>query len=810
MSASLSERINALPVILAGPILRRTEPNAVTVWVALRESRSVTLEVYDGPTSGDGTLLSQTNPAVKIGEKLFIACITASQSSPVLQPAKIYSYDLIFDDGHLSDLLNSPGSGQVEPYQIDITYGGFQLPTFVLPPADLNDLHLIHASCRKPHGESLDAFAALDAMIESAVTDANNRPHQLFLTGDQIYADDVADPLLLMLTDAGTTLLGWPEEETLPGINKKPSEIRPGAREDIAEDECGFTSSDAKSHLFGIAEYFAMYLFCWSDVLWPSNLPTFEDVFPDESKTKIVPTIGTIETSQFRDFKEQSARLERFRQDLPGIRRAMANIPIYMIFDDHEITDDWYLHQEWCEEVLGKPLGKRVIQNGLLAYALFQAWGNTPAQFTAGTPGAALLAAASAWRGAADGNEAIIAQRVGMPDLDSLKANKKLLHSTEALDWHYTITGPTYQVLVLDVRTWRGFPDDKDDPPALLTEEAFERQIPDQITPIKPLTFVVSPAPVVGAPVTDFIKDVFSIFSSSFVDYEDWRLQKAIVEQLYARLALAASTTGADRKARIVLLCGDIHYGYALRLQYWATHPFERATPVEVEAIFAQVTSSALKNQEGKTRLFHNVGYYPIVNLPSPRKWAGWNLPPDPDQVQTGTNVSSAATASDQFFFQQKPWLLRERPAMLSLTDLPSDSNITAEPDWRYRIDFLVAENDVREPAPFDPRQIPPPTPGESREDALARYLVAAEDHEDYAKKWGDGKEIVGVNNIGEITVSWPDEDENKAVVQQLWWRLESRLENEEDESLLNLFPLTKHIISLHFDDAQYPKPTIG
>jgi hypothetical protein len=41
------------------------------------------------------------------------------------------------------------------------------------------------------------------------------RPHQLFLTGDQIYADEVADVLLVALTDAGDTLLGWKEE--LPG-----------------------------------------------------------------------------------------------------------------------------------------------------------------------------------------------------------------------------------------------------------------------------------------------------------------------------------------------------------------------------------------------------------------------------------------------------------------------------------------------------------------------------------------------------------------------------------------------------------------
>ena len=44
---SLANRINDLPLLLSGPILRKVEPNAVTVWVALKEERKVWLEVYD-------------------------------------------------------------------------------------------------------------------------------------------------------------------------------------------------------------------------------------------------------------------------------------------------------------------------------------------------------------------------------------------------------------------------------------------------------------------------------------------------------------------------------------------------------------------------------------------------------------------------------------------------------------------------------------------------------------------------------------------------------------------------------------------
>ena len=40
------------------------------------------------------------------------------------------------------------------------------------------------------------------------------------------------------------------------------------------------------------------------------------------------------------------------------VRRALANVATYMIFDDHEVTDDWYLSPIWRDRVLTAPLGR--------------------------------------------------------------------------------------------------------------------------------------------------------------------------------------------------------------------------------------------------------------------------------------------------------------------------------------------------------------------------------------------------------------------------------------------------------------------
>ena len=98
-----------------------------------------------------------------------------------------------------------------------LVYPGHPLPSFVLPPEDVNLLRIVHGSCRKPHGVGKEMLSALDTILASAIQQGKDRPQQLFLTGDQIYADDVAAPLLFALIDAGNFLFAGNEEEVLPG-----------------------------------------------------------------------------------------------------------------------------------------------------------------------------------------------------------------------------------------------------------------------------------------------------------------------------------------------------------------------------------------------------------------------------------------------------------------------------------------------------------------------------------------------------------------------------------------------------------------
>ena len=261
-----------------------------------------------------------------------------------------------------------------------------------------------------------------------------------------------------------------------------------------------------------------------------------------------------MDTDAFFRFRRETERLNRFFNSLPAVRRALANVPTFMIFDDHEITDDWYLLRSWCDKVMGSLLGRRFVQNGLLAYAIFQAWGNTPEQFVASASGGTLLRAAVAWRGGAETDdkvhEATIAARL-LPALDQRPIfdgtdRHRLRRGPHALNWHYRVEGPRHEVIVLDTRTWRGYPG-RNLSPALLSPEAFDQQLPLGRATKKDLVVVVAPGPTALVPLIEMVKAGLSKPSERQAkDAEDWSLDEPAYQMLLARLGNQGAFVGTE------------------------------------------------------------------------------------------------------------------------------------------------------------------------------------------------------------------------------------------------------------------------
>ncbi len=581
----MAERFTAFPLILSGPLLRRVEPQSVTVWLALKEPYTVTLRVYAKNDAGDLIAHCEgTRKSVRLGDHLHIVAVTAyARAEAPLLWGEMYYYDLFFQtEDHRSTPgtpvpetaahLNTPGILTADPAQADplhrLVYPGHPLPGFVLPPEDLNLLRIVHGSCRKPHGVGYEMLSALDTLLDSAIQQGKDRPQQLFLTGDQIYADDVAAPLLFALIDAGNFLFTGNEEEVLPGVSVPARKLGPGERGIILHSQAMFTSTTPQNQLMALSEYVAMYLFVWSDVVWPADLPGAHEIW--SAYPQAHNDIDDKEKLEVQ-YTAQIQQLNAFRSALPQVRRALAHIPTYTICDDHEITDDWFLDGAWCQRVLASPLGRQIVRNGLLAYALFQAWGNTPEQF-AGTNGMALLDAVDRWRGdVSDANVAIIEELLGLPA--SFSGSGTLPRSARALHWYHTFDGPRYQVILMDSRTQR-FYRSPHDFPGLLSHDAIHEQVVSTTRANAEVTIIISATPVLGV---DFIESI-QVWHHWFVkdnyayDCEAWALEWETFQHFL-------KTVSALK--RVVFLSGDVHYAFGSSMEYWDQHTHESAKLVD-------------------------------------------------------------------------------------------------------------------------------------------------------------------------------------------------------------------------------------
>src|SRR4051794_30509144 len=226
--------------VLAGPIVRRVQPDLVSVWIALRKPPSARLQVFRGL----GSRNDLTNvPAVQIpeqsgvrgippdphtlavGQELHIAVAIMEPAPPVqLEWGQIFSYDLRmkaeedgqggqeFGLGELGLLTDNDivGVDGLSHKHLALGYTPGWLPSFVLPAELPMQLRIAHGSCRFPTGEGKDTMPELDGLIGANQSDPVERIQMLFLTGDQIYADDTGPEYGQVISPIAARLLGGP------------------------------------------------------------------------------------------------------------------------------------------------------------------------------------------------------------------------------------------------------------------------------------------------------------------------------------------------------------------------------------------------------------------------------------------------------------------------------------------------------------------------------------------------------------------------------------------------------------------------
>ncbi|WP_367140981.1 MULTISPECIES: hypothetical protein [Streptomyces] len=774
--------MGSLPLVLAGPVLRRVDARHVCVWIALSQPGDVTVTVFRGReastgagTSAGTTVGTQQRRTRKCGANLHVAVVDVEVVG--LPPLTRHCYDVVVSAGGpakgLKDLgLLADGSGV--PKALALGYAEGMLPSFVTQADRIEDVRIAHASCRKSNGPGPDALAWLDDRIQSGLSDLGRAPQQLFLTGDQIYADDVGSVLLPMLAELGKDLVGT-EQLPVGGANLDATYERFPAlrRQDTVRALGRLSTTDGHNHILTYGEFAAMYCAAFSPSAWralkaPDEL--FQPPPSDAALTHVTDweSVYDGDTNQWKSrldkaghtwlgtVTDEARRVEAWRDAVPKVARALANVPTYMIFDDHEITDDWNISQRWRERVIAAPFGRAVVRNGLLAYTVFQGWGNDPARFrhegsvTEGQkdPDEKLLDAL------ADFADGIGAQSSATLDrIDTLLGLDKPV-TVPAMRFDFEVPGPQYTVRVLDTRTRRTYRA-PGNTPARLLGISMDDQLPSG-PGSRELLVVVSAAPVlfprlfesvaqpVGALVFDLKAHMFGreektepgkvtgLAGSESLDIEGWRADEEHHEQLLRRL-------GTYR--RVVVLSGDVHFASTLTLDFWGTDDTAPGSRI------VQCTSSAARNQPGEDMrgLLRTlrIGQQLLRGVPCERiAWEGAHgvvLPP-------GASIRPARQAR-----------LHRKPSILPARGWPAGTTVGKPPDWRWRVQV---DRDERPKAALPAGAPEVPVVNWNAGDRLASYADIAGKHQQVARDPKDPVRLmVFRNNIGLVSFATDGSD---------------------------------------------------
>lgn len=890
--------------ILSGPILRRVEPTLVAVQLVLREPGVVQLALWDGLVTDDSAERLFSKPPTiqvtaaeeatrRIGDKLHVIVATLKlPPEKQLLPGRLYSYNVIFKDkqGTAHDLkseklLVDAAETAGQKAHLALGYAANRLPSFSLAPATLTDengrslLRIAHGSCRRINHFLDDGTAWADDLIKASLTDPNQRLHSFLLTGDQIYADDVPQPLLPQLLARGKDLLG--QQEFLPlnhpadpnKLDRRPADVQhfpPGLRHQLIMSEARFTTVDAASHLISFGEFAAMYLFVWCNVMWsleeledfdqsienfgrPSSPNSTERTLPDNWKaifkrrTFVAPNDeGILKITNPEEAEIEDARLEKFvrfffqtlsraqlkaalkpeedkdapkpldanllthekmnklapvefakfsdiytfaqklteaelldfrrfvrqlqssfggyyktkKQDdpkfignrkeqvrrffrvLPQVRRALANVPTYMMFDDHEVTDDWNLCPLWRDRVLTSPLGRALVRNGMLAFALFQGWGNDPEKYKQGKH-KTLLDLAEKYLATSDAQKQ---QDIG-DQLDPLFGldQQQMANNNEQVSWHFSVRGPKHLLLGLDCRTRRSFTT-RYGPPGNISDAALLQQIPDKPPEGVEVTFAILSLPVFApqmfdeliAPLAYRAFDAVSYFKNGNAGIkgmpgthpdaiEGWASDPVRFEALLKRL---------EPFRRVVLISGDVHYSSSQQLSYWKKGDTQPAR-------FVQCISSGFRN------------ILPAYIHPIDRRFAraqrlvsakignerlGWNKGAD-------NLVELPAGKSPVPFFKRQ---LRSSPALLPTSGWPAGTKIKTPPDWSWRADNVKDErSDAERPLAIQSRKLTAQDSALTSGNALPAYREVLKRHVEQVEKSKHGRLVQFANTLG-------------------------------------------------------------
>jgi phosphodiesterase/alkaline phosphatase D-like protein len=301
---------------------------------------------------------------------------------------------------------------------------------------------------------------------------------------------------------------------------------------------------------------------------WPHVLLLIGDqIYADDPPPSLVHQHPHLQqgAQTFEDFAQIYEHVWTYSK---GVRQALAALPTLMIFDDHEITNNWNGTPTWRARMLqaGK---EQLLVDGQIAYWLYQGWGNLTVRDEQQHPLLRILHEA-----AASSEDALERLRTCV---------RAELEGKIRLSWHYEIP-TTPAIFVTNTRTER---------PALPAQESAQKGLPARITSLEQTTdlrrwaskrqerllLIISSVPVLLPPaigLAEYIMGKRLWYKSSgplrwlgrqIARFQQWVAEKASFDHwpLYEQSWHELQQIWQEQQKDLLVLSGDVHFSYAIK-----------------------------------------------------------------------------------------------------------------------------------------------------------------------------------------------------------------------------------------------------
>jgi hypothetical protein len=269
----------------------------------------------------------------------------------------------------------------------------------------------------------------------------------------------------------------------------------------------------------------------------------------------------------------------------PEIRWILSTVPSAMIFDDHDVHDDWNTSKVWVEKMRATPWWEERITGGLMSYWIYQHLGNlSPRE----------LDNDETYHKVCEAEDAGPLLRRFARDADREAAGKR---------WSYYRDFGKVRLLVADTRAGRVLAEECrsiiGDEEWLWIENHASGDF-DHLLIGTSLPFLVPPAlhhaetwneALCGGAWGTLAAKLGEILRQA-VDLEHWSAFGRSFEKLVALLRTVGSgRADADPPASIIVLSGDVHHGYLAEADLGAD---------EVQSVVYQAVCSPMRNTLGR------------------------------------------------------------------------------------------------------------------------------------------------------------------------------------------------------------------